>query len=287
MTSTMFSHNPVTGQEVAIGDGPHSGWMTITPAKAREILDERNVNNRKISDRVAARYARDMRSGQWLTNGDAIRFAVDGTLLDGQHRLRAISLSGVTIRALVVWNLPREAQATMDDGRKRTMANVLELNGTANNHGKTIASILRRACSWDAGHKDGAARDGSSKLDMTAYFDAHPRVLLAAQVADSIRNAQGIRCAASTLGFAYYLFDRVSPDDAVTFFESLKTGAGLPVGSPVLLLRNKLSVSGSTRLSTESAETLAWFIKAWNAWRTGKTVRILRQKADESFPEPR
>lgn len=55
----------------------------------------------------------------------------------------------------------------------------------------------------------------------------------------------------------------------------------------MLVLRNRLASDGTTRLSTENPEVLAWFIKAWNAYRAGKRLRILRHKANDAFPMPR
>ena len=84
---------------------------------------------------------------------------------------------------------------------------------------------------------------------------------------------------------AYWLFAGKSPAKAVEFFDGLRTGAGLPAGSPILVLRNRLSLDGSTRLATESPEVLAWFIKAWNAWRADRPMKILRHKAGDSWPQ--
>ncbi|KNX38064.1 hypothetical protein [Luteipulveratus halotolerans] len=277
--------NPITGNLDTGTDGPRSGLMTITPAQARDILAERNTRNRTISPIHVAKLARDMAGGNFLNNGDSIRFATDGTLLDGQHRLAACVKSGATIRVFVVWNLPAEAQATMDDGRKRAMSDVLQLSGQST-HAKTTASILRRTIMLERGSLTNTSLS-PTKQEMQAYLDQHPEVVDAAVVADHTRGAKGIRCAASTLGLAYYLFAAKSRPMADEFFGALRTGAGLEEGSPILVLRNRLSVDGSTRLATESPEVLAWFIKAWNAWRQGKSMKILRHKAGDSWPEVR
>lgn len=268
--------------------GPRSGQMTVTPEQAQRILAERNIRNRNLSSATVAKYARDMAAGNWLLNGDAVRFAADGTLLDGQHRLAAIIKAGCTIRTFVVWNLPVEAQATMDDGRKRTMANVLELDGR-DAHSKTVASILRRAILLEKGVIDGSGGGSAAptKSEMQAYYVDHPDILSAAAVADQMRATRGIRCAASTVGLAYLLCARRSQSDADEFFRMLRTGAGLTENHPALVLRNKLAIDGSTRLRTETGEALAWFFRAWNAYRAGRTVKILRFKAGDHFPFPK
>ena len=63
--------------------------ITVTPEIAQEFL-ERNHNNRKIKPRKVDKFAYQLSQGQWITNGDTIRFDVKGTLIDGQHRLKAV-----------------------------------------------------------------------------------------------------------------------------------------------------------------------------------------------------
>lgn len=88
----------------------------VTPELAESWL-ARNTANRRMRRATAEAYARDMESGDWRENGDAICFAVDGTLLDGQHRLTAVVLSGISVPLLIVRDLPRETQDTKDDYR--------------------------------------------------------------------------------------------------------------------------------------------------------------------------
>lgn len=74
----------------------------ITPAIAQEYLKHNTNNYRRISETRIHTYAEDMRNGCWQTNGEAIAFSESGTLLNGQHRLKAIIESGTTVEILVV-----------------------------------------------------------------------------------------------------------------------------------------------------------------------------------------
>lgn len=80
---------------------PYVENVTITPQVAQMML-EHNTHNRNLTESRAQAYARDMASGNWRYTGEGIKFGPDGTLLDGQTRLRAIVLSGVTI-TMPVW----------------------------------------------------------------------------------------------------------------------------------------------------------------------------------------
>ena len=68
---------------------PYVENVTITPQVAQMML-EHNTHNRNLTESRAQAYARDMASGNWRYTGEGIKFGPDGTLLDGQTRLRAI-----------------------------------------------------------------------------------------------------------------------------------------------------------------------------------------------------
>jgi len=102
--------------------------ILITPAMAHDWL-KRNVGNRPLSRSRVARYAEDMRNGRWVENGETIKFNDKGDLIDGQHRLEAIVVSGTAARILVVGHLAKIAALTIDDGKKRSHADRLRLFG--------------------------------------------------------------------------------------------------------------------------------------------------------------
>ena len=78
---------------------------------------------------VGAGDASDIAAGHWPFTGDAIRFDVDANLIDGQHRIKAIIESGVTLPFVVVFGLDPKAKHALDMGRRRSAADVLALKG--------------------------------------------------------------------------------------------------------------------------------------------------------------
>lgn len=62
---------------------------TITPELAADLLS-RNMKNRPVSQQRVRKYMAAMVAGKWLLNGEAIKISIDGRLIDGQHRLKAI-----------------------------------------------------------------------------------------------------------------------------------------------------------------------------------------------------
>lgn len=107
---------------------PYVENVTITPQVAQMML-EHNTHNRNLTESRAQAYARDMASGNWRYTGEGIKFGPDGILLDGQTRLRAIVLSGVTITMPVWRGIDPDAQLVMDSGRPRSNSDALSLRG--------------------------------------------------------------------------------------------------------------------------------------------------------------
>jgi len=74
----------------------------ISPEIAAEYLKVNVKNYRKLQRSVIKRYAEDMKAGRWELNGEPIVFDNNGMLKNGQHRLAAIIMSGVTVEIAVV-----------------------------------------------------------------------------------------------------------------------------------------------------------------------------------------
>jgi hypothetical protein len=101
---------------------------TITPDIARQWLDN-NIRNRPVREGTIRKYVEAMKAGQWELNGETIKFSTEGVLLDGQHRLRAVVQSGVTIQSYVIHNLSGKVFDTIDTGANRSIGDLLALQG--------------------------------------------------------------------------------------------------------------------------------------------------------------
>lgn len=77
----------------------------ITPETAKRMYDT-SRGNRTIRKSAVDAYARDMKSGNWLLNGESICFDENGVLIDGHHRLLACISSGTAFETLVVREVP-------------------------------------------------------------------------------------------------------------------------------------------------------------------------------------
>jgi hypothetical protein len=70
-----------------------------------------------------------MTDDNWQLTHMGIAFDRDGVLIDGQHRLWAVVMSGKSVEMHVWRNLSQESLLAIDNGRTRTMADILKLAG--------------------------------------------------------------------------------------------------------------------------------------------------------------
>lgn len=254
----------------------------IGPEQASAFLAG-NHDNRKFKPHIAQRYADAMSRGEWPFNGESIKIAWDGTVLDGQHRLGGVVLSGVPIQTLVVRGLPPEAKLTVDIGVKRTIAEFLQMKGVPSSTQMGAAGAL--AYRYDNGLIPRITGRGATHTEALQYIEDNQELLgMGTAIASTTRRVLPLN--STVAATAFFIFARLSEPEALIFFDSLKTGADLPDGHPILTLRQRLlrEVQQSRKLGTEGV--LALVIKAWNAWRQDKSIYQLRWKSlDEPFPK--
>jgi hypothetical protein len=266
--------------------GPKYKVMNVTPELAEKWLTQ-NTHNRNLREKAVLAYARDMEAGNWAENGESIKFAADGTLLDGQHRLQALALSGVSLRMLVVTGLPNSTQETMDDGRKRTLSDALHLRGEHN--AVILGSLLRRALMWTQGQHRNTGAYTPTNTECLTFLEQHPETRDSAKVAATVRKTG--RLPASVIALTHWVFAKIDAEDAAWFFDRLGSGADLEQYHPVWTLRKRAAELNDNAGRVPEDMLLAFVIKAWNAYRDGTELRILRYKpggaSPEKFPMPK
>lgn len=252
--------------------------LTISPALAKEWMLN-NVRNRHLSKPLIEKYAGAMQRGEWVENGDAIRFDIDGHLLDGQHRLMAVCLSGVAIRSLVLWDVAPTAQDTIDIGKRRRLGDVLAIRGESN--AATLAAAIAQIWRFERGQE--TERGAPSPQQAITLLAKHPDLRASIPVALRVYRRIWLRPGLGTA--LHYHFRRIDSSDADDFFEKLAMGADLAEDSPILLLRRALQRERSKELGLAEFHVAALVIKAWNAYRQNEPMRLLRWSPGGSRPE--
>lgn len=257
--------------------------LDITPDLATSILDG-NTQNRNIRQAVVDRYASDMQRGTWDgENGQSVVLSPDGCVIDGQHRLWAIVDSGITQRMLVVSNVPMHAQVNMDTQAKRTFGDVLKLRGESQSI--ELAAVVRRVALWQAGYRKSGKAYSPSHNELLAMLDSWPGLRHSISVALAARRVLAIP--GSVLGLCHWLFDELDPEDCDHFFALIRgEHEGLPKRHPVRVLHETMARISGPRARVAHDVATAYVIKAWNAYRDGREIGLLRYRPGGANPEP-
>lgn len=98
-----------------------ASFEVITKPIADELL-AKNTHNRKVRKSRVDHFCRILRRGEWITTSQGISILQNGVLCDGQHRLLAVSKTGIPIRILVCRNIANDSYAATDDVTPRTVS---------------------------------------------------------------------------------------------------------------------------------------------------------------------
>jgi len=116
---------------------PDVKFMVITPKFASKILEERNSTpagkapaftnrNLRVKCKKTQRLILDIEDGNFYPT--SIKFGTNGKLLDGQHRIYAISKQNKNVKMIVETGADIKSMAKLDRGKARTMREVLGLS---------------------------------------------------------------------------------------------------------------------------------------------------------------
>lgn len=267
------SFNPVL--EIPLRKARGFEEVRVTPEVATHWLTFNTTNRALVNSRVQ-QFQADMERGEFLENGEAIKFA-HGKLLDGQHRLMALILAGVTLRFLVSFGLDPETQVTMDTGRGRTPRDVLSIEGMGKWEAGVFGSAVHGIIATHSGGLPSSSARYTNRTVRNFFLEHRSAIESSLQV---LRDLPRKPCPlpfarAMTMHFLFAEKDREVSD---WFFQRLYIGDGLKASSPIFHLRQRLMNDLVTKNRRSAFIETAYLIKAWNAvrkggsWKTGNTL---------------
>jgi hypothetical protein len=268
---------------------PSCAIEEITPETADKWL-ALNHANRRLSDPVVSRLVGIIQRGEWMPDcTDGIGLDLDGGVINGQHRLTAISHSGQSVRALVIRNVRPEVIKVIDQGRGRTFVQLLQMRGDV-----AAPTVVAPALDWlyrmNAGFEQSMPTAFKPTipqlLDLLAEHRNIVQSVPAAQ--EAFRTAQlppkGQLCA------YHYAMASVDSELADDFFNALATGVDLGERAPVRVLRERLIRENARDKSRQVRSFVvdAWLVKAWEFTRQGMEItdRQLEWKTTGRGREP-
>lgn len=273
-----------------ISDTIKSEVITVTPRLAKQLL-EQNTGNRKVSGVNLERVKASMLRNEWVLNGEAIKIAKNGRILDGQHRLQAAVDTDTTFPTLIVYGLDDIAQDTMDTGKRRTLADVLQIAGYKNT--TNLASVIQSIIRSERHSIRHATTNSATKYPVTnrQAIDRLEREPSLEELPGIVRGTTKYGMTVRVAGLLFYMFSKIDAEDAQDFFDKFESGAGLERGNPILALRNQLlTMKQEARGAVNPSYMAALIIKAWNKYRDGENAHMLKFRIGganpERFPEP-
>lgn len=286
------------GRQVLTDDrlpGVEVFFELLTPELAEYYLSRLPKRQRRQSESTVDRYASDMVSDQWLFIGDAVRFNTSEELIDGQHRCRAVSETGVPQMTMVVVGLDPEAIVVFDTGRPRTFAGHLQTEGVPN--ASAVAILTKRVFDWRRGNY-AVPNIGRIPNPPALGVPASPSKLYETflSLRDPIQHAvkRGIAAKAgfatktaspSVLSFAYLLFGILDIERCERFFYELQKGPDRNNPEyPIFVLRERMK----KRVPEGQSGLPDWvwihfLFTAWNKWFRAESMGALRTPARAAY----
>lgn len=244
--------------------------MTVTPAMASEWL-AKNTKNRSIKRRAVQRLAKDMKAGAWVYTGEAIKFAADGRLLDGQHRLAAVVESDTEVEMEVLRGLPEEAQDYMDTGLKRGAHDMLAIHGYR--YTTMIAAAARIALGVENEYVE-PQRYAASHSEILNWVENNNDIVRSAEIAYNYARKADVPT--SVVAYAHFMMSKIDSEEADRFWAQAALKMNLPEGDPVLAMSWKFADIRRNNQRISAGVYLSMIYRAWNARRKGKTMATMK-----------
>lgn len=282
--------------------------VLITPEDASEVLANRRLpRERFLTERTVDKYKRDMETGIFYGPLHTIKFGLndhtlpeeqfipelsDGEAIeyDGQHRLRAIVLTGMAQTMTVMFNVPPEAHGNIDDNRGRRLSDQLRFKGEDNS--PSLERLITRAYAWNQGKRTYSGHVQPTVQEAERFVNDDPSLRDAVTVATTFKSD---RLATPTaLSFLYWVIQHESkqahlPARMIEFFQDLHTGANMEEGDPVLVLRDRLRDEFHSKEPQlrRTHNQIHMGITAWNHRAKGTKVSFLRVPRNKAnLPTP-
>ena len=273
---------------------PRQGRMYVTPGIARFWLGFNGSNVEPSYERIET-YCQDMEAGRWVDSRTPICFRENGDLCNGQHRLLMHHYTDTGYEYQIELNVTEEEEASMDIGRKRTIANFLSRGGQIENH-RNVASAATTLWAHDQfaipfnGVRTFRARPQTSQTVIVKFVSEHPEIEAAVRtVRNKYRPAARLLKGDAAAGVLYILMSRSNMPGIERkiqdFWTLLSSGQMMKEGSPVYALREQLiNAASNPKLKLDTIEVMAKTIKAFNDFVTNRNRKNVMWRKDEDFP---
>lgn len=249
--------------------------LMIRPEQAKALV-EAQPQQRPVSSAHVEGLQLEMKAGRFVLTNEALAFDENGLLFDGQHRLWACFVSGLTMPALCCFNEPRSNFDHIGTlVRRRTSADHLMISGVVSEPslGNTVAGAARFLWSYEDGLNpvQSSIRAGWSADIMRDVIGRHPGLLA---LAVHLKTRRKIPLPLMPLVALATLMEEADAQKSAVFMHQLTSGEGLSSGNPALTLRESALARLASKRGYRTDMTYR-IVRAWNAHFEGRSVHRL------------
>lgn len=278
--------------------------VNVTPELAAELLKD-NIKNRTISKGRVLYYASQMKKGKWSLTGETIKIGKSNSILDGQHRLLAVIESGCHVKIEFSFDIEDAFFTLIDTGKARSASDILGIMKVHNS--SLVAAVLKAVIFYERGLNVGTLRTNNAQLnynnsvptsnyltsstvsndDVEDAFYKHPDILEYCKR----RKSLGFD---STYSFIHYILSRKDKEKADQFMTFIAEGEyeedGKFYRNEMLrnlqkFLINRNAYKGKVQKKITTREIIGYCFTAWNYFKKGKTVKVIRYNLNSGIPK--
>jgi hypothetical protein len=264
--------------------------VNVTPELAEKFL-ERNTANRNCNKVNVTILASEMLNKKWMFNGETVTFDHEGTLRNGQHRLKAIIESSESQPILIVTGVTPEAFTTMDIGSRRNGGDILSIKNVKNS--KSASSLCKFVFAYkntiytETQHANRTLSNTKIYTYYKTLTDSESSIEFGGRLSKDKDVEPKVLSRNQLCGF-HYLFSEKNKQHANEFLEGVFYGNNLDRDSPILAIRNRLlKARRNKNYKIPNKEFIMIMTIAWNKWRNNEKAKniTLPRKMDDFILE--
>lgn len=253
----------------------------ITPSKAKNLL-KNNTHNRPVSKKRVNHYSALMKDDKWHLTHQGIAIANDGTVLDGQHRLKAIIKANRPIKMNVSYEVNKDNFKYIDVGYTRTTSNIFAIENIKNytRHASGVSRYFDFKDSFGSfGRNSRRVENNYTHNDYLVFYYDNEDFLIEVNTKTSKIYRQYSLITCSHL-YALYVYSVLNAgwdiDHIHNFFENtymLKNDS--ESNAPKKLFKALVKDATANKQMTQKVK-LALIIKSFNYYTEGRSIKILK-----------
>ena len=258
-----------------------SGEVFMTADVAQAILD-RNKDNRPIRWDAVTRFASLMEEGRWKLTTDAIGIDAHGRVVNGQHRLEALTRTCEPQPFLVKVDVDPDAFAVIDSGRPRTPADALHIAGYT--HRFPRAAVIRLVAQAERGYLWMRWRKVEADEVLERAAQMEPRLTACIQEGTSYNVRSKRLITGSTAAFLLWAYDAEHGEAIREYLEQIAKGFGIEEGRPAGTVRNALIANLQAYPKMPGVAVLALLVRGAEAHVAGQPMPFARVQGSRAWP---